>query len=167
LLKSEGAVALDLEVAQQVINTRNALFPEIGSWQQEVVLELRRTQVLRNLFGHPRVFTSWIEESMYKEAYAFKAQSTVGQITNYAITEMQERIAVEDKVLVEAEADVLQNNHDSMLVQCLIPHKEAVGRIMQGHMNRRLVSPRGEEFFMKSDIQWSDKSWGEMEALKL
>lgn len=167
LLKSEGAVAMSLEQAQQVIDTRQKLFPEIGSWQNEVVIQLRRTQVLRNLFGHPRVFTSWIDDSMYKEAYAFVPQSTVGQITNYAIVEMQEEIENGGNLLCEAEVDLLNNEHDGLLLQCLPDYRDAVGKEMKRHIDRELVSPKGERFSMKSEVQWSEKSWYEMETLKL
>lgn len=165
LVKSEGAVALSLEQSQRVIDIRCNLFPELGDWQSKIVIELKRTKILRNLFGHPRVFTGRIEESMYKEAYAYKPQSTVGQITNYAITEMQERLEKGDELLQRAGTDVLQNNHDSMLVQCYPEFKREVSIEMRKHMNRALVNPKGEKFQMKTEVQWSEKSWGEMEEM--
>lgn len=168
LLKSEGAVALSMEDAQLVIDTRSRLFPELPFWWNETIQEARRTNILRNLFGHPRVVTQRIEEGMYKELYAFKPQSTVGQITNYAITEFQERIGRGDELLCSAGVDVLQNNHDSMLVQCYNDSKYyiPVAREMAKHINRQLVSPRGEPFTMKSEIQIGD-NWCDMKELKL
>lgn len=164
LKKSEGAVVLDLQQSQAVIDTRMRLFPELPSWHQDVVMTARKTNILRNLFGHPRVITQRIEEGMYKELYAFIPQSTVGQITNYAIIEMQERISMGDELLCKAHTDVLQNNHDSVLLQCLPEYAVAVGAELAKHLNRRLISPRGEAFNMKSEIQYSMKSWGEMES---
>jgi len=168
LQKSDGAVALTIDQSQEVIDTRIKLFPELQGWWSEIVTEAKRTNILRNLFGHPRVITGRIEESTYKELYAFKPQSTVGQITNYAITEFQERISSGDELLNAAGVDVMQNNHDSMLVQCWNDpsHYIPVAHEMRKHFNRKLVSPRGEEFFMKSEIQIGE-SWGEMKELKL
>lgn len=167
LQKSDGAVALTIDEAQNIIDTRIKLFPELQQWWSETVIEAKKTNILRNLFGHPRVITGFIEESNYKELYAFKPQSTVGQITNYAITEFQERIQGGDELLREAGVDVLQNNHDSMLVQCWNDPKYylPVAKEMQKHFNRRLVSPRGEEFYMKSDIN-RGLNWGEMGELE-
>jgi len=167
LVKSGGAVALSMVEAQKIIDVRQRLFPEIQEWQRDLVMEVRRTGILRNAFGHPRVITGIIEESKYKEYYAFPPQSTIGQITNYAITELQERLMDGDKVLEEAGLDILQNNHDSILAQCYPSHKEAMAKEIARHMNRRLVSPRGEEFYMKTEAKWSESSWGEMEILKL
>lgn len=167
LLKSDGAVNLSLEQAQTIIDVRSRLFPEIAEWQRNVVAGVYKTGILRNLFGHPRVITGHKNERAYKEWYAFIPQSTVGQITNYAITEFQERLMEEDKVLTAAGVDVLNNNHDSMLTQCFPEPKEVVGKEMQKHFNRELKNPQGETFFMKSEVKWSEKSWGEMETLKL
>lgn len=165
LQKSDGAVALTLPQAQRIIDVRSGLFPEIAAWQRDVVMEVKRTSMLRNLFGHPRVFTGFIDESMYKEMYAFVPQSTVGQITNYAIVELQERIERGDPLLHNV--DLLQNNHDSLLEQCPTEQRVEVARETRKHINRELTSPRGEKFTMKSDMKWSDKSWGEMQPLEI
>ena len=168
LQKSDGAVALTIEQSQDVIDTRMRLFPELPQWWSDTIVEAKKTNILRNLFGHPRVITQRIEEGMYKELYAFKSQSTVGQITNYAITEFQERISRGDELLNTAGVDVMQNNHDSMLVQCYNDPKHyiPVAHEMRKHFNRELVSPRGEKFSMKSEIQIGE-SWGEMKILEL
>lgn len=159
LLKSEGTVALSMEDAEKVVRTRSLLFPEIHSWHNEVVMEIRKTGLIRNLFQHPRVITGFIDESVYKEYYAFVPQSTVGQISNYAILELHE-------LNIEG-LDVLVNTHDGCLVQCPKEQKEVAGRILQKHFNRKLTSPRGETFYMKSDLKWSESSWGEMKELKV
>ncbi len=167
LLKSGGAVALSLVEAQKIIDVRSGLFPEIAEWQRELAMQVRQTSMMRNLFGHPRVVTTLIEESAFKEYYAFPAQSTVGQITNMAITELQERLMDSDPVLESIGMDVMQNNHDSILTQCYIGQQQLCGREMARHMNRELVSPRGERFSMKTDAQWSLESWGNMDKLEL
>lgn len=167
LLKSEGAVTLTIDDSQKVIDKRLQLFPELTHWQSEVIQTAKKTNILRNLFGHPRVVTQRIEESNYKELYAFVPQSTVGQITNYAITEMQERIEANDDILVESGCDIMQNNHDSMLVQCWNDPKYyiPVANEMRKHFNRRLKNFRGEEFYMKSEVQYG-MNWGEMKVLE-
>ncbi len=101
---------------------------------------------------------------MYKEMYAFIPQSTVGQITNYAITEFQERLTAGDPLLHIAQVDVMQNNHDSMLVQCIPEYAVDIAKQMQHHFNISMFSPRGEPFAMKSDIHIGT-SWGEMKPL--
>lgn len=159
LLKSEGTVAMSMEEAEKVIRTRSNLFPEIHQWHNDVVTDIRTKGLIRNLFGHPRVLTGHLDESQYKEYYAFPPQSTVGQITNYAITEIHEQ-------QVEG-IDILANTHDGALLQCYPEQKELAGRMLQKAFNRELVSPRGERFSMKSDLKWSETNWKEMIPLKL
>lgn len=161
LLKSEGTVALSMEQSESVISTRNNLFPELHSWHNDLVKEIRTTGIIRNLFGHPRVITTHIEESNYKDYYAFPPQSTVGQITNYAALEICEEC---ERGNLE-EIDVLQNNHDSLLVQCWPEQRAYVAAALQQHLNRDLISPRGETFQMKSEVGWSEESWGSIQPL--
>lgn len=161
LQKSNGAVVLSHQQAEQYLEKYHKLFPEIREWHTRVVIEVRRTGILRNLFGHPRLFTGFKNESEYKEWYAFIAQSTVGQLTNIAITELQERLEAGDELLTLAGLDVLGNCHDSILNQNYPEHQGVVDKELQRHMNRLLVSPTGEEFYMKSEVKTSKVSWGD------
>lgn len=164
LQKSDGAVALSTSQCEHMLSTYHKLFPEIQEWHLDVVSQVRRTNILRNLFGHPRVVTGTHDETAYKEWYAQVPQSTVGQITNYAFTEIQEELELGKH---PRDIDLINNNHDSILARCLPENRDYLGKLLQQKLNRRLVSPRGEEFYMKSEVQWSEKSWGEMETIKL
>lgn len=159
LEKSEGKINLSLKEAQTYLTTYHSLFPEIQEWHAATVFELRKNRVLRNLFGFPRVFTGPEGDDLYKEAYAFVPQSTVGTITNMCITECQQRCEI-DPIFLEAAVDMLQNNHDSCLLQCNVGTENRIYPEIQKHMNRELVSPRGEQFRMKSGVSigynWSD-----------
>ena len=156
LQKSRGAIALENKEAKRFLTTYHKLFPEINQWHNETISTLKRTKMLKNLFGYPRTFTSFIDESMYKEAYAFVPQSTVGCITNLAFVELQNR-----QDLMEMGVDVLQNNHDSVLLQCPEKVVPLVAREAMKHMNRKLVSPRGEPFQMRSEALVGH-NWKEM-----
>jgi len=165
LLKSGGEVVKTIQECEQMLSRyHDKLFPEIKHWHMDVVSQVKRTSMLKNLFGHPRIFTGHQDESQWKEWLAFVPQSTVGQITNYAFTELQEEL-MDGKH--PSDIDILENNHDSILAQCLPENKEYLGKLIASKLNRKLVSPRGEEFYMKSEVQWSDKSWGEMEPLAI
>jgi len=156
LQKSQGAIALESKEAKRFLSTYHKLFPEINQWHNETVERLKETRTLKNLFGYPRYFTGIIDESMYKEAYAFVPQSTVGCITNLAFVELQNR-----QDLQELGVDVLQNNHDSVLLQCAPEHSEFVAQEAMKHLNREMISPRGERFSMRSEAMIGD-NWKEM-----
>lgn len=147
MLEDSGAsVVLSKKQGDDLLNARSSLFPEIKSWHTETQTTLHKTKMLHNLFGHPRIFTGIIDEHTYKEAYAFVPQSTVGQITNMAITKLQSFI--EENNLCW---NILANTHDGMLYE--VPEEEADFADQKGEefMNIELVSPKGEKFRMKSE----------------
>lgn len=163
LEKSEGKVMLELSETQKYLNTYHSLFPEIQQWHADTITELRKYRILRNLFGFPRVFSSPESDNLFREAYAFKPQSTVGCITNICFVELKYRERC-NQVFIDCGVDTLQNNHDSVLLQCNIGKGEKIGRITQGLMNQRLVNERGEEFYMKSGLSIGN-NWGEMKEI--
>ena len=157
LQKSGGAVNLSHKQATHFLNVYHKLFPEIREWHNTTVATLKRDRCLRNLFGYPRMFTQTIEPSMYKEAYAFVPQSTVGTITNMAFTDLYNNPRIR-----ELQADVLQNNHDSVLLQCSPEAAEEVKQLACEALNREMVSPFGETFTMRSEACVGN-SWGDMD----
>lgn len=148
LVKSEGSVVLTMADAEKFLDVyNNRVFPEIPKWRASIDVEIDQTKTLRNLFGYPRTFYS-LRKGDYKQAYAFKPQSTVGTITNIAYTNLQNYI--EDNNL---DWDLLINKHDSYLVQCRREEAKECAIKMKEFMNQKLVSSRGETFYMKSEAQ--------------
>lgn len=156
LQKSGGAVNLTNKRAVFFLETYHTLFPEIRLWHRETIAELKRTRILRNLFGYPRMFTQTIDPSMFKEAYAFVPQSTVGCITNMAFTDLYNNARIR-----ELGADVIQNNHDSVLLQCSPDVADEVAKLACVALNREMTSPFGETFKMKSEAMIGE-NWGDM-----
>lgn len=157
LEKSEGQIVLTKQESEQFIRHYHMLFPEIHAWHNDIQQELKNNgRMLRNLFGHPRQFNEPWGESLFKQAYAFKPQSTVGQITNYAIVESFEAIERgEDWTL---NIDILQNGHDSVLSQAPEGREMIVAPRIINLLERELVNERGEKFKMRSECQIG-KNW--------
>jgi hypothetical protein len=153
LEKSEGAIVLELKICEIFYKLYHGLFPEIQLWHYDIRQTVTNTRVLTNLFGEPRHFVAPLGDDLWRAAYAFIGQSTVGEITNYAITEMQEE--VDNNLHRDIGFEMLQNNHDSGLFQFNdnpVAEMEACKRFSV-KLNRELVSPRGEKFRMKSECQ--------------
>lgn len=159
LEKSEGAIVLTRGQCEAFLTLYHGLFPEIHEWHLDVRNTLMKTRVLKNLFDEPRRFNGAFDDELWKSAYAFVPQSTVGQITNIAFTEIQE--GLDDRKIDSDRSiglELLQNNHDSILFQFNDGQATGAFPIVTAAMNRRLVSPRGEEFFMRTECQ-SGKNW--------
>lgn len=155
LKNSEGQIALTSLQAGTFLAKYNTLFPEIKNWHLEIQLALKMTRTLRNLQGFPRRFYGPLIDKTFKEAYAFVPQSTVGTITNIAVTTLQRFIEQE-----KLDWDILTSTHDSYLVQCPPAEAEACASKMKEFIEQCLVNSRGEEFRMKSEASigpnWKD-----------
>lgn len=161
LEKSDGAVELSQIRCREFLELYHRLFPEIQMWHSEIQAELIKTRILCNLFGEPRRFNDHFGDNLWKSAYAFKPQSTVGQITNYAFTEIQELCDAggsEEYPIREWNFSLLQNNHDSILFQFKPEFEKPACDMVTRHIERSLVSPKGEPFKMKSEAQ-SGYNW--------
>ena len=163
LQKSDGAVSMPESECAKMLAQDEKVFPEIGEWQMDIVATVKKTSMLRNLFGHPRLFTGPKDESEWKRWFAFIPQSTVGQITNYAFVECQEEILAGKH---PSDIDILENNHDSILAQCLPENAEYTARLLSSKLNRTLVSSRGEHFTMRSEAQVGE-NWYNMKEIKI
>lgn len=154
LQKSEGKVALDKFTCETALFKYHDLFKEIHEWHRETRYILERDRVLRNLFGHPREFYEVTsakvdDEEILKDAYSFVPQSTVGCITHIAFARMQDYIDAN-----KLDWDILNNKHDSILVQCPTEAREQAALTLKNFIEQDLVSLRGEPFRMKSEAQW-------------
>lgn len=160
LEKSKGMIALTKQQAEEYIDFYNGLFPEISRWHTRVAEQVRATRILYNLQGFPIYFSPEIDDNSLKEAYARVPQSTVGTITNIAFTKMQQYI--EDTGI---DWDMLQNNHDSFMVQCPDDDVEMCCKISKSFMEQELTSPFGETFKMGSGVSIG-KNWGPRKEYK-
>lgn len=162
--KSEGKISLTMAQAAKFLGVYHKLFPEIRQWHAECLERVRKSNgYLRNLFGYPRFFNgSPMDDRVKKQMYAFVPQSTVGSITNIAITKLQGEI--DSGVHMAKPFAVMQNNHDSILAQCTPENATYVARQLCNALNMNLVSTRGDHFKMKSEASVG-KNWKEMKEI--
>lgn len=158
LLKSDGSLRLSLDLCKQFRNLYlQKLFPEIQRYHFMIQHKLSKNRRLTNLFGFPREFNDFWGPDLFKQAYAFIPQSTVGSISNIALTEIQERIDSNDKLFQGV--DVLQNGHDSGLFQAPDENANQSAIEIKKHFERELLAPSGIKFRMGAEVQIG-KNWG-------
>lgn len=164
LKKSEGEIWLPIHECDRQLTVYHNLYPEIrAGFQSWVIKCIQTTRTLRNLFGYPRHFYGNVDDvSVRKDAFSWVPQSTVGVITGRADSSLQRRIDADELDFLE----VWQNNHDSLLARCRDEDVTQTARVMMEAMNQRMVSPRGEEFAMRSEASVGD-NWYDMEAIEV
>lgn len=156
LKNSSGTINLGHVVAGKFLLTYHTLFPEIREWHQKVRTQVKIFKSVSNLFGFKRHIHGFLTDRDYKQIYAWIPQSTVGTITNIALTNLQ--YYIEDNNL---DWDILNNKHDSYLVQAPIEEAEECGRVMQKFMEQSLTAPDGTTFTMRSEVA-SGFNWGDL-----
>ena len=161
LQKSDGAINLTLKQCNEFLGLYHLLFPEIREWHESIKRELKKNGYLINLFGEKRYFFEQDGEDKWKQGFAFKPQSTVGEITNRGVVHLQTFIE-ENEPIRKGGFDLLQNGHDSILSQC-INEDYIIKRIVKEKKKAievELISPfDGTKFRMKSEVSIG-KNWG-------
>lgn len=147
LKESEGKVTLTLPQSELFEGIYHFLFPEIKKMQKETEELIRSTRTLRNLFGHPMHFGTHITDKIIREGVAWKFQSTVGIIGSNGFRDMQRYVETFNKTTW----DVLNNKHDSVLVQCPIGEGVECAKVLAGLMGVTLTSSRGDVFKMGTE----------------
>lgn len=151
LEKSGGKVVIEKEESERFLATKFSLFPEIKGYHRWVRQCAEKTKMLYNLHGHPYTITAWeLIESKWKELYAWIPQSTVGEITNIAFTNMYQYVCDNNK-----HWDLLQNNHDSYLCQCPVGEEKECAAAMGQFLEQEFTSPiDSAKFSMRSEVQY-------------
>lgn len=161
LTKSEGAIAMDARSCKEFLGMYHNLFPEIVEWHSEIQRVLREGRILYNLFNEPRRFIELFGDDLWKQGYAFRPQSTVGEITNRAIVGLNKEVR-SGAIPREWGFDAMQNGHDSILWQSYESFKMDASRRVKFHLEPWLINDNGEKFQMKSEASlgynWAPKS---------
>lgn len=164
LKKSEGKIIISKKEADFFLGTYHYLFPEIRLWHSKVQQQLQtQGKILTNLFGDQREFMGQWDDTLFKEAYAFVPQSTVGMLTNIAIGELQEKIDKNEDNIRCLGVDILANGHDAILSQCWQGCGEYLAKEQEKLLAKTFFEGTPNQFTMKSESsigpRWDFKSY--------
>lgn len=109
----EMDLVLSKEMATRTLEAYHRLFPGIRRWHKATRDTLYRERKLINPFGRVRYFYGRLDDSTYREAYAWKPQSTIPDLTSHLMLGL---CAARDT----RELDFALHNqcHDSLLMSC-------------------------------------------------
>lgn len=148
---SEGKVVISKDDSIRFLQFYSALFPELNNRAQRYrTLVERGNRTIYNFFGMPfQITTENINEKLYRDIQTWPQQSTVGEITRIAFSELQYYIEEHNK-----RWDILVDGHDSYAVQCPLMDVKECDKKMEEFMNIEMESPiDGSKFRMKSEGQ--------------
>lgn len=143
----------------------HAIYPGIKQWHGHIQTELRHNRTLTNCFGRRCMFLEKWGPDLFKQAYAFKPQSTVADLVNRALIRIYD-----DRDPRMYHVELLGQVHDSVLWQ--IPLSLSTDDIMfcvqriEDYLNPTMEYA-GREFHIHTDIKLGVTSWNDIEEADL
>lgn len=127
------------------------LYPEIRTWQRDIENEVRQNRCLTSALGRRRIFLDRMDAPLFRAACSFDPQATVVGIANRAL-----------RLLDEQGWKVVSQVHDSIKVECEARQRDEAAVAIHKAMTFPIVV-RGRPMTIPVDLQWSDRSWGELD----
>lgn len=152
-LAAEGYF-LTFAACKSIIQNFRVNSPFIMAWQRRIREQIKATRILVSSFGRKRGFYGRLNDSLFRAAYAFSPQNTVGEMTEVGGREINERAPF---------IDLLMNVHDEIVVQVPIGREEEAMKIMRECMIQPLTI-KGRELIIPVDFKIGP-SWGELEEV--
>ena len=155
--------------AKQMHEKMKLLYHEIPQWWLNIQQELNNSRLLRTPYGRKRRFYGQWGDALFKEAYSYIPQSTVG---DHTIGMVQKEIGQEGglagiyKQVVKpsnGEVAAINTAHDSVIVECPIAMKDEVMHQVY-HLLRRPLLVNGETFTIPVDAEVGER-WGELDGI--
>ena len=147
ITRKEGKVYLD--------KFHNAT-PQLHTWHKAIQEELRATRTLSNLLGRKHRFLGRWDDSLFRSAYSFVPQSTVGDLMNKSLVRFETTYGDRFNILLQL--------HDAIYVECDESEMIECAQCMRESMIQPLYTPQGEEFFIDVDFKMGH-TWGEMSEI--
>ena len=110
------------------LNAYKDRFPGLKKWHNRIKAEVSETKILYNLFNRPKRFLGIMNDALFRNAYSYIPQSTVGELLNRGMIKMcnDNRLGREGYNL-----DMLVTVHDSVVTQTPISQKDTFLKICQ------------------------------------
>lgn len=145
-------IYLELKVCKMLLAQAHRKRPAIQQWHQKTREEVRTTRTLITALGDKREFRGRLNDNLFRSAYAYRPQSVVGRITQFAIQELHENSRIFRPLL---------NAHDEVLGQCLPRDVEGA----KEEIRKAAELPHeinGRELVIRYEFK-RGPSWGKME----
>jgi len=144
-----------LSEAKALLDQFHYACPQLKLWHKEIERELSRTRSLTNLLGRKHRFMAKWGDDLFRSAYAYIPQSTVGDLLNTALVRLYNKYGREMHICLQL--------HDAIYTICKIEDVEESMEKMRECMLMPL-SVNGYNFSIDVDFSCGP-SWMEQEEL--
>ena len=146
-------LGISLKDAKVLIELYHKKNPLLRLWYQRIQDELRQTRTLTNLFGRKHKFHGFWGDSLFRSAYSYKPQSTVGDLLNKALVRFYNKYGKDVVILLQL--------HDAFYTACKEDEVPDVKKAMKECM--QIPIPYGDrQILIDVDFKVGDY-WGTLE----
>lgn len=153
-------LGIKLSDAKQLIELYHRANPQLRIWYSQVQQELKRSRVLTNLLGRKHKFLDRWGDSLFRSAYSYIPQSTVGDLLNTALLRLYNKLPS-----LSFDITILLQLHDAIYTMVEEQYVMDTVKIMRECMLIPLYYAN-EEFMIDVDFRVGD-SWAEGEELEI
>jgi uracil-DNA glycosylase len=146
-----------LKEAKIFLERYHMVVPQLRIWHQRIQEELRRTRTLTNLLGRRHRFLDRWGDELFRSAYSFIPQSTVGDLLNKSLVSLYN--APESRIWFH----LLLQLHDAVYAQVPAGMEKEGMALMYKHMIHPL-STQYETFYVDVDFKIGNY-WGDMQEV--
>ena len=148
-------LGITMKEAKRLMDIYHMKCPQLRLWQGRIQDELRATRTLTNLLGRKHRFLERWGDELFRSAYSFKPQSTVGDLLNSALVILHEDFG--------SQIDIALQLHDAIYVRVNEDKEDFAKAALKECMIERVQPLRtgNEEFFIDIDFK-SGKYWGDL-----
>lgn len=146
--------------AKGYLSSFHSVCPALQIWHARIRQQLGQTRTLENLFSRTHTFTDRLSESVYRSAYSYIPQSTVGDLLNRAMTIFYETYSSRYTIALQL--------HDAFYVICHESEVEDCAWAMHNCMiykTQPLTSFWKTPFYIDADFKIG-RSWGSMQEIE-
>lgn len=118
---------------RSLLDRYHRAYPQVKEWHASIRDELRATRTLTHCLGRRRVFLARWGDELFRAAYAFIPQGTVGDLINQSLVELWLR-------LKPLGAYPLLQVHDEIIVECSVADAPLVRQLMHTVIEQPLVA---------------------------
>ena len=129
--------------------------PHLLLWQKTIQQELRENRTLETPMGRKHKFLERWGDSLFRSAYSFKPQSTVGDLMNVSLIDIEKNHGHELELWLQL--------HDGAYFHLPKENVPWAVKVCQKHMSRP-ITINNEEMVIEVDFKVGP-SWGELEDL--
>ena len=153
-------LGVSMQAAKKLIDLDKKADPTLDMWHLSIQEHLKRNRVLTNMLGRKHRFLDRWGDQLFRSAYSYIPQSTVGDLLNVGLRRLYDKLPE-----LDFEIEILLQLHDAIYVHVEESAVNQTIKLMRECMLNQLEH-NGRKFFIDVDFKLKT-SWAEGEELQI